>query len=169
MNNYLLLYEALHDKIDTYGRTLFWDFDRYVELCHFDDTRLDIIEMRKKGLQFTEIMQNIRSKLEGIRYAPNYVTQILTYEIPNRISRCAKMQRLEISTPLEEKKKCCRCGTYLPADPLYFTRNHAHEDGFSSVCKTCERKRRIEKGVIPLVDRRRKDKTMRKMQAGKEY
>ena len=47
LNHYYTLYEALRDKLDTYGRTLLWDFDRYVELCNFSELRLFLINLRK--------------------------------------------------------------------------------------------------------------------------
>ena len=45
--HYHTLYEALKDKLETYGRTLLWDFDRYVSLCNFSDLRMFLIELRK--------------------------------------------------------------------------------------------------------------------------
>lgn len=47
LNHYCTLYEALKDKLNTYGRTLLWDFDRYVSLCGFSELRLFLINLRK--------------------------------------------------------------------------------------------------------------------------
>ena len=47
LNHYCTLYDALRDKLNTYGRTLLWDFDRYVSLCGFSELRLFLIELRK--------------------------------------------------------------------------------------------------------------------------
>ena len=47
LNHYHTLYEAMHEKVDTYSRTLLWDFDRYVSLCDFSPLRLFLIELRK--------------------------------------------------------------------------------------------------------------------------
>ena len=47
LSHYSLLYDALKEKLNTYGRTLLWDFDRYVSLCGFSELRLFLIELRK--------------------------------------------------------------------------------------------------------------------------
>jgi hypothetical protein len=47
LNHFHSLYEALHDKLDTYGRTLLWDFERYTQLCNFTELRQFLIELRK--------------------------------------------------------------------------------------------------------------------------
>lgn len=47
LNHYYTLYDAMRDKLDTYARTLLWDFDRYASLCNFSELRLFLIELRK--------------------------------------------------------------------------------------------------------------------------
>ena len=47
LNHYCTLYEALYDKLNTYGRTLLWDLDRYISLCNFSELRLFLINLRK--------------------------------------------------------------------------------------------------------------------------
>ena len=47
LNHYCTMREALRDKLNTYGITLLWDFDRYVSLCGFSELRLFLINLRK--------------------------------------------------------------------------------------------------------------------------
>jgi len=73
------------------------------------------------------------------------------------------MQRLEIETPPEKRKKCIRCGKSYPMDPIFFSRNNSHKDKLSSTCKQCDRKNRVERGVISGGDLRKKDPTLPQM------
>lgn len=161
-NHYCTLYETLNDKLNTYGRTLLWDFDRYVNLCDFSELRLFIIELRKTGMAYDDILEEIRAKY-AIEYSPNYLVSIGSTEIPNKIARIAKILRLESETPIEQRKQCISCGRQLPKDAIFFSRNRAHKDGLSNTCKECDRQKRIERGVISSGDLRQKDPTLRKM------
>ena len=162
LNHYHTLYEAMREKLDTYGRTLLWDFDRYVSLCNFSELRLFLIELRKQGFSFDAILEEMRARY-AIEYSPNYLVSIVSNEVPNRIAKVARMLRIDQDTPEEERKNCRRCGRSLPKHPLFFSRNNAHKDGLSSTCKQCDREARIEKGVISNGDLRKKDPTLHKM------
>ena len=160
LNNYYLLYDALKEKLDTYGRTLLWDFDRYVSLCGFTELRLFFIEQRKQGIVYEDILEEMRARY-AIDYSPNYLVFVVSNEIPKRIAQVAKMMRMEQDTPIENKKKCIHCGKLLPKDPLFFSRNNAHKDGLSSTCKECDRVNRIKRGVVNKDgDLRKKDPTL---------
>ena len=159
LNNYHTLYENLHDKLDTYGRTLLWDFDRYVTFCGFSEMRLFFIELRKAGLSYEDILEEMRAEY-AMEYSPNYLVSIISTEIPNRIAKVAKMLRLEHDTPDDQKKKCIHCEKVYPADPLFFSRNNSHKDGLSNTCKQCDRESRIKRGVISNGDLRKKDPTL---------
>ncbi len=160
LNNYYLLYDALKEKLDTYGRTLLWDFDRYVSLCGFTELRLFFIEQRKQGIAYEDILEEMRARY-AIDYSPNYLVFVVSNEIPKRIAQVAKMMRMEQDTPIENKKKCIHCGKLLPKDPLFFSRNNAHKDGLSSTCKECDRVNRIKRGVVNKDgDLRKKDPTL---------
>ena len=159
LTHYHTLYEAMHEKLNTYGCTLLWDFDRYVKLCEFTELRLYLIELRKQGLQYEEIAEEMQQTYDFV-YSMNYLASVFSSEIPNKIARVAKIQRLLVETPQEERKKCGQCGQYLPRHPLFYSRNNARKDGYCTNCKECERKNRIRKGVIGNVDMRIKDPTL---------
>lgn len=162
LNHYHTLYEAMRDKLDTYGRTLLWDFDRYVSLCDFTELRLFLIGLRKLGMTHDDIMEELRAKY-AMEYSPNYLVSIISNEVPNRIAKMARMIRIDNETPLEKRKKCIHCGEAYPRDPLFFSRNNAHKDGLSNTCKKCDREARIRLGVTNNNDLRIKDPTLSKM------
>ena len=163
LNYYYLLYDALHDKLNTYGRTLLWDFDRYVSLCGFSELRLFLIDLRKQGMDYKDILEEMRARY-AVEYSPNYLASIISKEIPKRIAQTAKMLRLEQDTPMEERKKCIHCGRVLPKDLLFFSKNNAHKDKLSNTCKQCDKAIRIKRGVInENGDLRQKDPTLRKV------
>ena len=163
LNHYYTLYEALRDKLNTYGRTLLWDLDRYCELCEFSELRMFLINLRKQGMAYEDILDEMRAKY-AMEYSPNYLVSIVNTEVPNKIAKLAKMLRLEQETPMEKRKKCIHCGRMIPADPLFFSRNNAHKDGLSNTCKDCDRESRIKRGVVNKDgDLRKKDPTVRKV------
>lgn len=163
LSHYSLLYDALKEKLNTYGRTLLWDFDRYVSLCGFSELRLFLIELRKQGMAYEDILEEMRARY-AIEYSPNYLVSIISGEVPKRIAQVAKMLRLEQDTPKDQCKKCIHCGKLLPMDPLFFSRNNAHKDKLSNTCKECDRASRIKRGVVNGDrDLRKKDPTLLKV------
>jgi RNase P subunit RPR2 len=157
-----MLYETLHDKLNTYGCTLLWDLDRYVSLCDFTELRIFLINLRKAGLAYDDILEEMRAKY-AMEYSPNYLVAIVSTEVPNKIAKVAKMLRLENETPLEKRKVCIHCGKALPPDPLFFSRNNSHKDGLSNTCKDCDKANRIRRGVNSGGDLRKKDPTVPKV------
>ena len=163
LNQYYMLYDALKEKLNTYGRTLLWDFDRYVSLCGFSELRLFLINLRKQGMAYEDILDEMRAHY-AIEYSPNYLVSIVSSEVPKKIAQVAKKLRIEQDTPMEKRKKCIHCGRMLPMDLLFFSKNNAHKDKLSNTCKECDRASRIKRGVINgNGDLRKKDPTLRKM------
>lgn len=159
LNHYYTLSETMRDKLNTYGVTLLWDFDRYVSLCNFSPLRLLIVELRKRGYAYDDILEEIRVKFQT-EYSPNYLVSIGNTEIPNKIAKVARILRIENETPPEDRKECIHCGRLLPKHPLFFSRNNAHKDGLSNTCKQCDRESRVKRGVISSGDLRKKDPTL---------
>ena len=163
INHYPTLYGSMYDKLNTYGCTLLWDLDRYISLCNFSELRLFLISMRKKGMQYDDLLEEMHKKY-NMEYSPNYLVSIMSTEIPNKIAKVAKMLRMEYETPPEQRKTCIHCGKSLPAHSLFFSRNNSHRDKLSNICKECDRMNRIKRGVINKNgDLRKKDPTVREM------
>lgn len=154
--------EQLGEKLDTYGRTLLWDLERYIELADFTPYRLALIQKRIKQEPYEEICLDLAAEY-GVSYNAYYLSTLMANEIPKTIARTATKLRLLVETPIEERKKCNRCGQYLPRHPLFFTKNSGRKDGLQNSCRECERKRRIERGEQDEYDRRKKDPSMRQV------
>lgn len=159
INNYDALYDYLYEKLDTYGRTLIFDFERYRAMANLTPVRDYLLDLKLAHTPYPTISQSLQQKF-GIVYNDNHLSTILSREIPEAIAATAKKHRLILDTPTEEKKKCYTCGRLLPRDPLFYTKNRSRRDGLSSNCKDCERQRRIVKGGQSLYDKRSKDTAM---------
>lgn len=159
INYYDALYDQVHEKLDTYGRALLFDFERYRAMCDFSEVREYILDKKIEKMPYSEIIENLQIKY-GLKYNENHLCTILAKEIPEKIATAAKKHRLISDTPEDECKKCYTCGRLLPRDALFFVRNRSRKDGFSSNCKECERKRRIQRGGQSEYDRRSKESQM---------
>lgn len=158
--NYMdLLQDFFHDKLDTYGRALLFDFERYREMAHLSDVRNFILDKKIQKLPYTEISLLLQQKT-GLYYNENHLCTILAKEIPDKIAVAAQKHRLIVDTPASQCKKCCTCGRLLPKDPLFFVKNRSRKDGLSSNCKECEKRKRIEKGGQSVYDRRNKETSL---------
>lgn len=154
--------QQLHNKLDTYGRTLLWDLDRYIDLTDFAPLRRYLIDCRKAGMEYSDILELLESDW-GIQYNKNHLSDIFAIEIPKKIVETVRKQQLLCDIPQEEWKQCFHCGKKFPRSPLFFGRNAGRRDGWSSNCKVCERLRRIEKGGQDMNDRRTKNAQMCEM------
>ena len=162
INNYDLLSDYVHDKLDTYSRTLIFDFERYRAMAALSPVRSFILDKTIERVSYANLSQLLQITY-GLVYNENRLSTIISHEIPEKIAAAVKKHRLAIDTPLEEKKKCIRCGRYLPRDALFFTRNKNRPDGFSNTCKECEKQKRILRGGQSQYDRRSKETTLYEM------
>jgi flavoprotein len=116
-------------------------------------------------MMYDDILEEMRAHY-AMEYSPNYLVSVISCEVPKRIAQVAKMERLLVTTPKKQCKKCIHCERLLPKDPVFFSRNNAHKDGLSNTCKECDKKSRIRRGVVNADgDLRQKDPTLLKMQA----
>ena len=154
INNYDLLENLLHKKIDTYGKTLLLDFERYVKMADLPPTRQFILEQKLARIPNQQIAANLL-QVHGRKYNENHLGQILIKEIPTKIATAATRNRLAIDTPPEEKKICFTCKQAFPRDRLFFAHNRDRKDGYSSNCKVCEKKLREAKKKRQLENEQR--------------
>lgn len=167
LSQYSQLYEYFKNKLDTYGRTLIFDFERYVELTNFSSVRKTILKLKMQGAQVDEIRAKLIQEY-GFDYEDNHLYSIMSQEIPKKIAETVRKINLELDTPEYKKKRCHRCRRFLPRDPLFFGHNKGRRDGWASNCKECEKKRRIEKKEVSEFDRRKKDSQVFEMQKGEK-
>lgn len=165
INNYQLMYDFFKEKLDTYGRTLIFDFERYREMANLSPVREFILDKKIQRVPPQEISFLLQEQF-GLKYTENYIGHIVLHEIPEKIAAVATRNRMLLETPEEDRKVCYRCGRALPRNTFFYSRNRNRKDGFSSVCKECEKIRRIEKGGS-AVDKRSKEAEMLAVQARK--
>ena len=166
INWYEPLYDQLYEKLDTYGRTLIFDFERYRKMSNLSEVRDFILEQKIHRIPYGDIVINLQQKY-GLKYTENYLCTILSKEIPEKIAQSAQKWRLIVETPPDELKECYTCGRLLPRNKLFFVCNKNRKDGFSSNCKECERQHRIRRGGQGENDRRTKETQVLKMPSGK--
>lgn len=165
---YSAIYMQDWDKTDSWGRTLIYDFDFYAEKAKLSPLREYILIRRIDRADYPTILQEIQQKF-GVAYNESYLCSILTTEIPTAISRAATIHRLKLETPPDKLKLCPHCGNSYPAHPIFFGNSASRPDGLNIYCRACERTRRNPQGDEPKYDRRKKDPTMRPMQAREEF
>ena len=163
INNLDLLRDYVHDKLDTYSRTLIFDFQRYRKMANLSQVREWLLDQKIMHTPYPLILEQL-NKRYGLTYNENYLSAILSVELPRKIAEAAQRDRIIIDTPPSELKHCCQCGRMLPRVPMFYTRNRSRRDGYSSTCKECEKRLRIRRGGQGKNDRRSKDATMPTMQ-----
>ena len=162
IDHYSAIYMQVWDKLDSWGRTLIYDFDRYSTMAKLSPVREYVLTRRIDRATYQTIAEELREKFD-IKYNENHLCSMITTEISGAIARCARKHRLQLETPEDQKKRCWTCKTLYPRSTLFFGLNSCRGDGFASNCKECERKRRIERGEQTEHDNRNKDEKMCKM------
>ena len=156
INHYSNLYMELREKLDSWGRTLLYDFDRYFDMAGFSPVREYILTRKIDKASYPEIVEELQTKF-GLKYNENHLCTILSKEIPEKMALAAKKHRMLLTTPQEERKRCFTCKQWLPRNNYFFATNNSRKDKFASNCKECERKKRVAKGGQTEHDRRNKD------------
>lgn len=59
INYYDALYDQVHEKLDTYGRALLFDFERYRAMCDFSEVREYILDKKIEKMPYSEIIENL--------------------------------------------------------------------------------------------------------------
>ena len=59
ISNYDALYDQLREKLDTYGRTLIFDFERYRAMCKFSPVRNFILQCKIDKVNYNVITYNL--------------------------------------------------------------------------------------------------------------
>lgn len=164
INNYDLLYNQLHEKLDTYGRTLIFDFERYREMAHLSPVREYLLNKKIARTPYPQILEELQAKY-GLKYNENHLCMIYAREIPEKIATAAKCDRMIAEAGPDNLKRCYTCKRFLPRNSLFFSRNRSRRDGYSSNCKECEKLKRIQKGGQSEYDKRSKESALYQMQA----
>lgn len=154
--NYFNMNNLLWDKLDTDGKALLLDFDRYRAMAHLSEARNFILDCKIAQWTQAEIRQALQIKF-GLVYGENRLYTIICHEIPDAIVEAIKRYHLILNTPDKDKKICPKCGRLLPKVPLFWVVNNNRKDKFNKYCKECEKAHRIAKGVQGQNDGRKKE------------
>lgn len=168
MNNFDRMREFLKDKLDTYGRTLIWDMERYLDMAPLSPIYRAVALKTMQQMPREQICAELLEEF-GVAYNPYYVSTLIANNIPKIIARTAARNRLECETPESEKKICKDCGQAFPRHPIFYTKNSGRKDGLSPRCRECERKRRIRRGEQLEYDGRQKDTYLPTMQTSETH
>ena len=141
INIYDLLYDAMHDKFESYSYTLFIDLERYRRLANLTPLQNFILDMRLRHIQYTAIHEACQQKF-GRTINVNHISTVLSKIIPERIAAAALRQRLLTEVPAELRKICPRCKRLLPKSQIFFFRSSISPTGFATICKNCDREKR---------------------------
>lgn len=162
IDNYSAIWQMAYDQPYSDARILIMDFDRYQTMADLSPLRQHILNRKIDKWTYLNILRELDKKW-NIQYNENHICTIVTTEIPQKIAKIARRNRLLLETPIEERKTCTICKRALPKDYLFFGKNSGRRDGFSSSCKECEKKRRIKRGEQINGDRRFKEANLPQM------
>lgn len=162
IDNYSAIWQMAYDQPYSDARILIMDFDRYQTMADLSPLRQHILNRKIDKWTYLNILREL-DKEWNIQYNENHICTIVTTEIPQKIAKIARRNRLLLETPIEERKTCTICKRALPKDYLFFGKNSGRRDGFSSSCKECEKKRRIKRGEQINGDRRFKEANLPQM------
>ena len=88
----------LREKLDSWGRTLIYDFDRYFDMAHFSPVREYILTRKIDKASYPDIVQELQEKF-GLKYNENHLCTILSKEIPEKMAIAATKHRMLLTTP----------------------------------------------------------------------
>ena len=143
---YESLYERSLDNPYIGAKYLIETLDWYIDQVPFAQNRLDIINLKKRHCPNTQIKKYLNEKY-GFNYSENYISTIYTKEICKKIAAQVSLHREKWERRFEPGiwKKCSCCGEWKLKDAREFVRRKNSEDGFTSRCKICDRKKKLEK------------------------
>lgn len=143
---YSLLFEEGIDNPYSSTKYLLETLDFYISLTHLEESRQEILALKKDKVSNSEIRQTLEQKF-GLSYNENYISTIYTKEICKKIADTVTLHKdhwLQRNNP-DAWKFCSCCGKPKLKDPREFVRKKSSLDGFTSRCKVCDRIKRKEK------------------------
>ena len=147
------LYEAygeLEEEIDKNPESGLYDvlktLDWYEDAAGLTDVQLSILHKKIEKESNEKIASYVNEKF-GTTHSPNYISTIYKQHICGKIAETAALRydyylNREI---LSAWKKCSGCGKWKLKDGREFSKRTRNSDGYASICKDCERLKRIEK------------------------
>ena len=143
---YEQLYERSIDNPYVNAKYLVETIDWLIDQVQFDESRVDIIRM-KKAHKSNNVIRAVLHEKYGYNYSENYISTIYTKEICKKIADQMGLvrERWESRKNPSVWKKCSCSGEWKLKDAREFVRRKNSEDGFTSRCKVCDKKKKLEK------------------------
>lgn len=168
MKRYSDIYMQVYDKPDSWARAMLFDFDRYFDMCEFSPEVEYIVTRYIDRAKTEDIVEEVKEKF-GITYNNTHLYNITEFQVPRAMVTAAARYRQMLTFKGDDLKQCHACHRSLPRTNLFFSVNRGRKDNLNSICKECEKMRRIRKGAQTPYDRRRKDTKMSKVPARAGY
>ena len=118
----------------------------YIDHASLSDIQKEILELKLQHKLNQYIADYINKKYEKT-YNANYISTIFRKKIIPQINNAARYhEEILLSLPYPENfKKCSKCGETLLICADNFVKKSRSQDGFTNICKRCEKKKRDEK------------------------
>lgn len=134
--------DNLESSLSDFFRTLQF----YIDKANLSPLLKMVLDMKMRRCKNPEICEKVNSTF-GKSYTDNYISTIFRQQIIPRINAAADYHEREISSIFfpELFKQCRICKKYYLIGQTHFTKRTRAKDGFSSICKHCEKERRLMK------------------------
>ena len=67
----------MYEKLNTYSRTLIFDFERYRKMAKFSEVREFLLDKKIEHLPYAEIIKEMQERF-GLKYNENHLSLILS-------------------------------------------------------------------------------------------
>lgn len=137
MRFYASMCELYYNKLDSWGKMLVLDFQKYFGKVEKDIPKewKPILKLYLSGYTCADI-----AKMPENTFSELKIRSICGRRTPRMVAREAIRERLQREFPDKYKKKCPVCGGIFPCHELFFNTNWEAEDGFKDICRRCEKK-----------------------------
>lgn len=136
---------AAEDKPEKLTDDIIETLDFYINMADLDQTKLTILELKKKKVSVQNIQKVLKTKYNST-HSTNYISTIYKQKICGEIAAAAQLH-YDMYMNRENKskwKKCNQCGEIKFLDSRIFMRKAKSSDGYNSKCKKCCKKNRLE-------------------------
>ena len=118
----------------------------YIDFADLNQIQSDVLAFKIKKIPNQKIADYLNQTYSKT-YTPNYISTIFCQKIIPKIADAVarhEQQILNLPNP-ENFKKCTKCGTFLLKSKDNFTVKSRSSDGYTSICKKCDARRRAER------------------------
>lgn len=135
-----------HLDVESTAAAIIETLNFYRGRANLNDEQKRILELKIRHISNQRICEIITKEF-GATHSANYISTIYKQKICHKIADAAILHydyylNREIATAW---KKCTHCGEFKLRDTREYMRRARSSDGLSSICKNCDKKRRLDK------------------------